>query len=88
MDNPNYEERVYIHFTGIARYCVILICNLKYVHNFWTTCPIWKIFSGTWSNNVLQFIAENTISIGLKLKEILNSKILNYAISQKLVVRF
>ena len=88
MDNPNYKERVYMHFTGIVRYCVILTCKLKYGHNFWTACLILKIFSGTWSDNVLPSNTENTISLGLQLKEILHSKILNYAISRKLVVRF
>ena len=76
MNNPNYNERVWMHFTGIACYCVILTWKLKYGHNFWTACPILKIFSGTWSENVLPFITENTISIGLKLKEILYSKII------------
>ena len=88
MDNPNFKERVCMHLTGIACDCVILTCNLKYVHNFWTACPILEIFSGTWSDNVLPFITENSISIGLKVKEILNSKVLNYAISRKLIVRF
>ena len=88
MDNPNHKERVCMHFTGIARYCVILTCKLKYVHNFWMACPILKIFSGTWSDNVKPFITENRISIELMIKEILHSKILNYAISRKLVVRF
>ena len=76
MDNPNYKERVCMHFSGIARYCVILTCKLKYGHNFWTACPILQIFSGTWSENVLSFTTENTISIRLILKEILYSKIL------------
>ena len=76
MDNPNYKERVCMYFSGIARYCVILTCKLKYGHNFWTACPILKIFSGTWLENVLPFTTENTISIRLILKEILHSKIL------------
>ena len=76
MDNPNYKERVCMHFSGIARYCVILTCKLKYGHNFWTACPILKIFSDTWSENILPFTTENTISIRLILKEKLHSKIL------------
>ena len=65
-----------MRFTGIAHYCVILTCNLKFVHNFWTACSISKIFSGTWSDSILRFIKENAIPIALKLKEILNSKML------------
>ena len=38
MDNPNYKERVCMHFTGIARYSVIFTCKLKCGHNFWTNC--------------------------------------------------
>ena len=76
MDNPNYKERVCMHFSGIARYCVILTCKLKYGHNFWKACPILKIFSGTWLETVFQFTRENIISIRLILKEILHSKIL------------
>ena len=76
MDNLNYKERVCMHFSGIASYCVILTCKLKYGHNFWTACPILKIFSGTWSENILPFTTENIISIRLILKEILHSKIL------------
>ena len=34
MDNPSYKERVCMHFSGIARYCVILTYKLKYGHNF------------------------------------------------------
>ena len=34
MDNPTHKVKVCMHFTGIARYCVILTCKLKYVHNF------------------------------------------------------
>ena len=75
MDNPSYKERV-MYFSCIARYCVILTCKLKYGHNFWTACPILKIFSGTWSENGLPFTTENTISIRLILKEMLHSKIL------------
>ena len=70
------KERVCMHLTGIARYCVIFTCKLKYDHNFWTTCTIWKIFSAAWSGNVLSFITENTISIWLKLKEIWDFKLL------------
>ena len=76
MDNPNYNERVCMHFSGIARYCVILTCKLKYGHNFWTACPILKIFSGMWSENILPFTTQNAISLRLILKEILHSKIL------------
>ena len=66
----NEKERVCMHLTGIARYCVIFTCKLKYGYNFWTTRPIWKIFSAAWSRNNLPFITENTISIWLKLKAI------------------
>ena len=65
MDKPNDKERVCMHFSGIARYYVIL--TKKYGDNFWTTCPIFKIFSAAWSGNSFQFITENTISIWLKL---------------------
>ena len=34
MDNLNYKERVCMHFSGIACYCVILTFKLKYGHNF------------------------------------------------------
>ena len=70
IDKPNDKERVCMHLTGIARYCVIFTCKLKYGHNFWTTWPIWNIFSAALSGNGLLFITENTISIRLKLKEI------------------
>ena len=76
MENPNYKDLVWMHYTGIARYCAILICKLKYGHNFWTGCPILKILSATWSENVFQFMAEKSMLIALKLKEILHLKIL------------
>ena len=74
MDNPNYKDIVCMHYTGIARYCAILMCSLKFGHNFWTGCPILKIFSGTWAENILPFMTENSMSIALKLKEILHLK--------------
>ena len=55
MDKPNDKERLYMHFTCIASYCVTFTYELKYGHNFWTACPIWKIFSTGCLGNVLQF---------------------------------
>ena len=85
MDNLNYKERVCMHFSGIAHYCVILTCKLKYGHNFWTACPILKIFSGTWSDNVSPFTTENNT---IDIKGDIAFENIDYVISRKLVVRF
>ena len=42
MDKTYDKERMCMHFTGIARYCVTFTCRLKYGHNFKTACPIFK----------------------------------------------
>ena len=76
MHNPNYKAIVCMHFTCIARYRAILTCKLKYGHNFWTDRPIFKIFSDTWSEYVLQFTTETSMSIALTLKDISHFKIL------------
>ena len=34
------------------------MCKVKYGNNFWTDCPILKIFSDTWSENVLPLITK------------------------------
>ena len=45
MDKQYNKERIYMYFTCIACYCVTFTYKLKYGHNFWTACSIWKIFS-------------------------------------------
>ena len=47
MDKPNDKEKMYMYFTCIACYCVTFTYKFNnfYGHNFWTACPIWKIFS-------------------------------------------
>ena len=67
MDKPKDKERIYMHFTCIACYCVTFIYKLKFGHNFWTACPIWKIFSTSYWGNVLSFTTLNAITIWLKL---------------------
>ena len=76
MDKPKDKERMYMYFTWIACYCVTFTYKLKLGHNFWTACPIWKIFSTLCLRNVLSFTASNSITIWLKLKKILHSKML------------
>ena len=85
MDN---KERIYMHFTCIACYCVTFTYKLKFGHNFWTACPIWKIFSTSYSGNVLSFTTLNAITILFKCKEDMAFENIDYVISRKLVVRF
>ena len=67
MDKPKDKERIYMHFTCIACYCVTFTYKMKFGHNFWTACLIWKIFSTSYSGNVLSFTILNAITIWLKL---------------------
>ena len=76
MDKSKDKERINMNFTCIACYCVTFTYKLKFAHNFWTACPIWKIFSTSCSGNVLSFTASNAIIIWLKLKKIWHSKML------------
>ena len=76
MDKPNDKERIYKYFTCIACYCVIFTYKLKYGHNFWTACPIWKIFSTSCSGNAYAFTTSYTITMRFKLKKIWQSKML------------
>ena len=76
MDKLNDKERIYMHFTCITCYCVTFTYKLKYGNNFWTACPIWKIFSPACTGNTFPFTSENTITIWLILKKIWHSKIL------------
>ena len=53
MDKTNDKDRMY--FTCIACNFATFTYKLKYDHNFWTACLIWKIFSTSCSGNVLSF---------------------------------
>ena len=87
MDKPKDKERIYMYFTCIACYCVTFTYKLKFGHNFWTAYPIWKIFSTSYSGNVLSFTASNAITL-IKIKEDMAFENFDYAISRKLEVRF
>ena len=88
MDKPNDKERIYKYFTCIACYCVIFTYKLKFGHNFWTACPIWKIFSTSCSGNFffIYYIIHHYNVI--KIKEDMAFEHADYAISRKLEVRF
>ena len=76
MDKPKDKERIFMYFTCIARYCVTFTYKLKFGHKFWTVSPIWKIFSTSYSGNVLSFATSNATTIWLKLNKIWHSKML------------
>ena len=88
MDNPNYKERVCMHFSGIARYCVILTCKLKYGHNFWTACPILKIFFGYVIRERFVIYYRKHHFNTIDIKGDIAFENIDYIISRKLVVRF
>ena len=88
MDKPKDKERIYIYYTCIACYCATFTYKLKFGHNFWTACPIWKIFSTSCSGNVLSYTTSIAITIWLQLKKDMAFENVDYVISRKLEVRF